>query len=164
MLRASHKPHPPATASACRPLPRSLFAGPVEAVVLDVLDGDTFLAEALVWPGHTVRVNVRIRGIDAPEMRARCEAERMAAERAREALRTLFGDGTVLISNIAGAKYYGRVLADVATKAGAPVGPLLLGEELVRPYDGGRRQGLVRLTGAATHAPRCPQKEQGPPR
>lgn len=118
-----------------------LFAGPVEAAVLDVLDGDTFLAEALVWPGHTVRVNVRTRGIDAPEMRARCEAERVAAEKARDALRTLFGDGPVLISNIAGAKYYGRVLADVATKDGASAGALLLGEKLVRSYEGGRREG-----------------------
>ena len=82
-----------------------LFHGPVEATVLEVLDGDTFLAEALVWPGHAVRVNVRIRGIDAPEMKARCRAERAAAERARDALAVLFGDGPVAMSIIAGAKY-----------------------------------------------------------
>ncbi|RLP26036.1 thermonuclease family protein [Mesorhizobium sp. YM1C-6-2] len=118
-----------------------LFHGPVEAAVLEVLDGDTFLAEALVWPGHAVRVNVRIRGIDAPEMKARCRAERAAAERARDALAVLFGDGPVAISNIAGAKYYGRVLADVTTADGQGVASVLLGEELVRPYGGGRRAG-----------------------
>lgn len=118
-----------------------LFHGPVEATVLEVLDGDTFLAEALVWPGHAVRVNVRIRGIDAPEMKARCRAERAAAERARDALAVLFGDGPVAISNIAGAKYYGRVLADVTTADGQGVASVLLGEELVRPYGGGRRAG-----------------------
>lgn len=118
-----------------------LFHGPVEATVLEVLDGDTFLAEALVWPGHAVRVNVRIRGIDAPEMKARCRAERAAAERARDALALLFGDGPVAISNIAGAKYYGRVLADVTTADGQGVASVLLGEELVRPYGGGRRAG-----------------------
>ena len=118
-----------------------LFHGPVEATVLEVLDGDTFLAEALVWPGHAVRVNVRIRGIDAPEMKARCRAERAAAERARDALAVLFGDGPVAISNIAGAKYYGRVLADVTTADGQGVASVLLGEELVRPYGGGRREG-----------------------
>jgi micrococcal nuclease len=117
-----------------------LFRGPVEAVVLEVLDGDTFLAEAVVWPGHTVRVNVRIRGIDAPEMTARCEAERAAAERARDALASLFGTATVAISNIAGAKYYGRVLADVTTADGQGVASILLDEKLVRPYDGGRRE------------------------
>jgi len=118
-----------------------LFRGPVEATVLEVLDGDTFLAEAIVWPGHAVRVNVRIRGIDAPEMKARCRAERAAAERARDALALLFGAGPVAISNIAGAKYYGRVLADVTTADGQGVASVLLGEELVRPYGGGRREG-----------------------
>lgn len=124
----------PLSASAAK-----LFRGPVEAVVLEVLDGDTFLAEAIVWPGHTVRVNVRIRGIDAPEMKARCDAERTAAEKARDALASLFGEAPVAISNIAGAKYYGRVLADVTTADGHGVASILLGEKLVRHYDGGRR-------------------------
>jgi micrococcal nuclease len=129
--------------AALAPLPASaakLFRGPVEAVVVEVLDGDTFLAEAFVWPGHTVRVNVRIRGIDAPEMKARCGAERIAAERAREALASLFGEDPVAISNISGAKYYGRVLADVTTAEGRGVASVLLGEKLVRPYGGGRRE------------------------
>ena len=114
-------------------------AGPVEATVLKVLDGDTFLAEAHVWPGHSVRINIRIRGIDAPEMKARCSDERMAAKRAREALVSLLSEGPVLISNIAGAKYYGRVLADVMTPRGEDVAPILLHDNLVRPYGGGRR-------------------------
>ena len=122
------------------PSAAKLFRGPVEAVVLEVLDGDTFLAEAIVWPGHTVRVNVRIRGIDAPEMKARCEGERAAAERARDALALLFGADPVAISNISGAKYYGRVLADVTTADGQGVASVLLGESLVRPYGGGRRE------------------------
>ena len=117
-----------------------LFSGPVEAVVVDVLDGDTFLAEALVWPGHTVSINVRIRGIDAPEMKASCDLEKHAALRARDALISLFGNRPVAISNVSGAKYYGRVLADVATAEGDMVAPILLNEKLVRPYDGGRRQ------------------------
>ena len=117
-----------------------LFRGPVEAIVVEVLDGDTFLAEAIVWPGHTVRVNVRIRGIDAPEMKARCEGERAAAERARDALASLFGEDPIAISNISGAKYYGRVLADVTTAEGQGVASVLLGEKLVRPYGGGRRE------------------------
>jgi len=125
----------PSSASAAK-----LFRGPVEATVVEVLDGDTFLAEATVWPGHTVRVNVRIRGIDAPEMKARCEAERLAAERARGALASLVGQETVAISNISGAKYYGRVLADVTTASGAGVASILLDEGLVRPYGGGRRE------------------------
>jgi micrococcal nuclease len=132
---------PVALTLACLPASAAkLFRGPVEATVVEVLDGDTFLAEALVWPGHTVRVNVRIRGIDAPEMKARCDAEHTAAERARQALASLFGENPIAISNISGAKYYGRVLADVTTADGQGVASVLLGEKLVRPYDGGRRE------------------------
>lgn len=121
------------------PSAAEVFAGPVEARVLRVIDGDTFLAEALVWPGHSVRVSVRIRGIDAPEMRGRCAAEKAAAREARAALAALLGDGPVTVSNIGGAKYYGRVLADVADGEGRAVAPALLRLGLARPYDGGRR-------------------------
>lgn len=118
-----------------------MFAGPVEARVIAVIDGDTFRAEAHVWPGHRVTVNVRIRGIDAPEMKARCMLERDAAEAARRTLATLLRDGPVAIGNIAGAKYHGRVLADVSTPDGTPVAPMMLALALVRPYAGGRRRG-----------------------
>lgn len=118
----------------------NLFPGPVRAQVLDVLDGDTFLAEALVWPGHSVRINIRIRGIDAPEMKCRCEQERVAALRARAALAEMIGAGGISISNIGGGKYYGRVLADVTTEQGAGVAAALLERALVRGYGGGKRE------------------------
>ena len=116
------------------------FKGPVEARVLSVLDGDTFVAEAHVWPGQFVRINVRIRGVDAPEMRSRCPAERQAAEEARDVLILLLGENPVVISNIGGAKYYGRVLADVFTAEGEEVSRVLIEEGLARPYSGGKRE------------------------
>jgi endonuclease YncB( thermonuclease family) len=116
-----------------------IVSGPVEARVVRVIDGDTFVAEARIWPGQSVRVSVRIRGIDAPEMRSRCAAEKRAAARARGALATLLGDGLVLLSNIGGGKYYGRVLADVAVVDGRDVAPALIADAVARAYDGGRR-------------------------
>ena len=116
------------------------FKGPVEATVIQVIDGDTFLAEAHVWPGHSIRVNIRIRGIDAPEMKSRCESERLAALHARAVLSGLLGAGAISISNIGGAKYYGRVLADVSTPGGEVVSSLMLGKNIVRPYRGGKRR------------------------
>jgi endonuclease YncB( thermonuclease family) len=124
---------PPASA-------REIVAGPVQATISRVIDGDTFVAEAHVWPGETVRVSIRIRGIDAPELHSRCPAEKAAAEKARDALASLLGSEPVLISNIGGGKYYGRVLADVETSSGDAVGPALLREALVRPYYGGHRR------------------------
>ena len=115
------------------------FEGPVKARVVKVLDGDTFLADAELWPGQHLRIHVRLRGIDAPEKRARCGAERDKAAAAREALAGYLGD-EVRISNIAGAKYYGRVLADVSADGG-DVSRLMLRDGLARPYSGGRRGG-----------------------
>lgn len=117
------------------------FPGPVQATVQSVLDGDTLRALALVWPGHTVAVNIRIRGIDAPEMKSSCWLERQAALRARDALAQMIGAAPVTISNISGAKYYGRVLADVTASDGRDIATELAGLLLVRRYDGGRRGG-----------------------
>lgn len=116
-----------------------LLAGPIEARVISVLDGDTLRAAARVWPGQEITVNVRIRGIDAPEMKSRCEAERRAAERARFALEALVGPGAVRLRAVGGGKYYGRVVADVEAADGTTVGAALLSLNLVRPYGGGRR-------------------------
>jgi micrococcal nuclease len=116
-----------------------LVAGPVEARVLRVIDGDTFEAEALVWPGHRVRVAVRIRGVDAPEMRSRCGAERQAAVHAKDALERLIGGRVVTISRVGGGKYYGRVLADATNAEGLPIAETLLRHGMVRAYMGGRR-------------------------
>jgi len=118
------------------------FTGPVEAKVLRVIDGDTFVAEAQIWPGHSIRTSVRIRGIDAPEMRSRCVAEKKAARRSRAVLARLIGDGPVTISAIGGAKYYGRVLADVADARGRPVAARMLGLGMARPYEGGKREAF----------------------
>jgi endonuclease YncB( thermonuclease family) len=118
---------------------RDQISGPVSATVVRVIDGDTFVAEAHVWPGEIVRVSVRIRGIDAPELHSRCPRERLAAAEARDALAALLEPGPVRITNIGGGKYYGRVLADVETNEGE-VAPALLSRALVRLYSGGHRQ------------------------
>lgn len=118
------------------------FPGPVEARVLRVIDGDTFVAQVLVWPGHSVRVSVRIRGIDAPEIRSRCAAEKKAARRSRATLSRLIGKGPVRISAIGGGKYYGRVLADVVDAHGRALAPKMLGLGMARPYGGGKREAF----------------------
>ncbi len=118
---------------------RDEVPGPVLATVLRVIDGDTFVADAHVWPGETVRVSIRIRGIDAPELHSHCTAERQAAARARDALAGLLARQPVTISNIGGGKYYGRVLADVTIGDGGAIAPAMLSRALVKPYAGGRR-------------------------
>jgi micrococcal nuclease len=121
-----------AAASTLRP------AHPVE--VLRVLDGDTFEARVRLWPGLEITTKVRLRGIDAPELRARCEEERAKALAARDALQAILDQGDVGISAVTLDKYGGRVVADASTRATPDVSAALLSSGLARSYAGGRRE------------------------
>ena len=118
-----------------------MIEGPVMAEVVSVVDGDTILVNARPWPQNTISVLVRLRGIDAPERRSRCRQIRQAAARARVALENLaYGDGgQIVLANISGDKYFGRVVADVFVGEGVDLAARMLSEGLVRPYDGGHK-------------------------
>jgi micrococcal nuclease len=119
---------------------KHVLKGPIPVVVLRVVDGDTFLAQAEVWLGQEITVLVRIRGIDAPEMKARCESERIAANAAMDQLSAILARTSVELRNVSGEKYFGRVLADVVTSEDTDPAALLLDQALVRPYQGKKRQ------------------------
>lgn len=130
---------PPAAEASPSPaaLARTL-AHPAE--VLRVIDGDTFEARVNLWPGLFTTTRVRLRGIDAPELKARCTRELDRAEAARAALVAILAEGEVGIARVTLDKYGGRVVADASTAATPDVGLALLKAGLVRPYRGGRRQ------------------------
>ncbi len=109
------------------------------AEIIRVIDGDTFEARARVWPGIDVNTKVRLRNIDAPELRARCADEDDKAEAARVALQTILAAGGVTISRVGLDKYGGRVDALVSTRDTADVSTALLNGGWARSYDGGRR-------------------------
>jgi endonuclease YncB( thermonuclease family) len=113
--------------------------GPISAHVLAVLDGDTFDARARIWLNQDIRVRVRIIGIDAPELRAGCPAEKALAEQARDLLEAKIGEGLVVMRQIRHGKYAGRVLARVSNAAGEDLAEALLAAGLARVYQGGAR-------------------------
>ena len=115
------------------------IAHPVE--VLRVIDGDTFEARVHLWPGLTITTRVRLRGIDAPELKAACPEELRRAEAATDALRDLLRQGQVAIYNIGPDKFTGRVVADAATRRTNNVSAALLAAGHARSYGGGRRSG-----------------------
>lgn len=108
--------------------------------VIRTIDGDTFLARVHQRDGRDLVARVRLRGIDAPEMKASCQDELDRAEAAARALRNLLGQGGVTIYNL-GSEKYGRVLADVATKRTADVSAAMLAGGYARSYNGGHRDG-----------------------
>ena len=110
-------------------------------VVVRTIDGDTFEARVHLPPDLDLTTRIRLRGIDAPELKASCPEELQKAEAASVALRGLLGEGEVAIFNIGPDKYAGRVVADVATKKTANVSSALLASGHVRSYNGGHRIG-----------------------
>ena len=131
---------------AAAPLPagslsRRLDRGLVyPAEVIRVLDGDTFQARVRVWPGIDVDTRVRLRGIDAAELHARCSEEYARAVAARGALETILAEGDVAISQVGTDKYGGRVDAAVSTIKTADVSAAMLRGGWARTYGGGRRE------------------------
>jgi endonuclease YncB( thermonuclease family) len=120
-------------------------AGRYAVEVVRVIDGDTFEARVHVWPGFELTTRVRLRSIDAPELKARCSEERAGAEAARDALRVLLNDRNVSIWSIGPDKYFGRIVAEVSTQRTSNVSAALLAKGLVRSYSGGHREGWCDL-------------------
>jgi endonuclease YncB( thermonuclease family) len=112
--------------------------------VIRTIDGDTFVARMRQREGRDLVTRIRLRGIDAPELKASCREELEKAEAASDALRDLLGQGGVTIYNVGPDKYQGRVVADVATRRTANVAAAMLAAGHARAYNGGHRGSWCR--------------------
>jgi endonuclease YncB( thermonuclease family) len=116
-------------------------SGPVTAAVLEVIDGDTLLVRARIWLGQDVETRVRLSGADAPEVKARCEEERVLARAARDFVRGKVESKHVALRDIRYDKYGRRVLARVITPEGEDLAESLIRYGFARAYGGGARAG-----------------------
>lgn len=131
--------------STAKASPRQeILLGPIPVEVLRVLDGDTISVKARVWIGSDVETSVRIEGIDAPEIKGKCEKERSMAEAARQEVARLLGGGNVSIYNIRLEKYAGRVMAQIQTADGINIGKHMVEKGFARPYHGDKRKPWCR--------------------
>src|SRR5262245_62165511 len=69
-----------------RALARERIAGPLSAEVMRAVDGDTLEVKVQIWLGQELTTDVRIKGIDAPEMKGRCPREKEMAHAAADRL------------------------------------------------------------------------------
>lgn len=88
-----------------------------EATLIRVYDGDTLFVDL---PGTESlfgkNIGIRLRGIDAPELKTKDECEKNAAEKAREAIVQYIGKSdTVTLSNCTREKYF-RLVCDVSVE------------------------------------------------
>ncbi|MDO1584746.1 thermonuclease family protein [Rhizobium oryzicola] len=134
------------TSLATPALAETVVEGPVQAEVIRVVDGDTILVSAKPWPQQSIEVFVRLRGIDTPELKSRCETGRQAAEAARDALESMIADTSeIKLTHISADKYFGRIVADVALEDGTNPAAKLLAAGLGARYSGhGRKFDLCR--------------------
>ena len=142
LLLAPHSGPPIAPSAAMAP-PAAIAtsaAARYSADVVRVIDGDTFEARVRAWPGIEVVTKVRLRDIDAPELKGRCVQEGERAQAARDALAAMLAEGSVSIGRVSLDKYGGRVLADASTARTGDVASALLARGHARPYAGRQRQ------------------------
>ncbi len=115
------------------------YKGIKTAEVLRIIDGDTFEAKIFIEKGYSVKIKVRILGIDTPEKNGDCEEEKEMAKKAKELLKKNLSK-TVRLKNMKDGKYLGRVLSDVILKNGNNLSTILLKSQFVRPYKGKKRK------------------------
>ncbi|PSJ16078.1 thermonuclease family protein [Nitrosomonas supralitoralis] len=110
--------------------------------IVRVYDGDTFTINIDGDCPSILcsKIPVRINGIDAPELRGKCEQEKIGAMDSRAYLaHLLLNAKDVELRNIHRDKYF-RINAAVFAD-GVDVGADMISKGLARPYSGGKRNG-----------------------
>jgi len=109
--------------------------------VTSIYDADTFRVNIEGYPPIAgERVPVRVLGIDAPEIRGKCEEEKVKAREAKQfTVQALRSAKTIELRNIQRGKYF-RILADVYID-GKSLAEGLIKAGHARVYDGGKRMG-----------------------
>ncbi|MBF0108786.1 MAG: thermonuclease family protein [Magnetococcales bacterium] len=114
--------------------------GDLEGVIyLGNYDGDTLRFDIPgTHPLFGEGIPVRVRGVDTPEIRAKCPEEKRMALEARERVRQLLENAKCITLRKTGRDKYFRIVARVVAD-GMDVGEMLIGAGLAVPYDGGRK-------------------------
>jgi len=117
------------------------ITGPISAKVIKVIDGNTIKVTAFPWPGLEAKASVRVDGVDTPEIRGKCDAEKQKAIEAREFVKGLILGEVVQLENVKHGKYAGRVVAEVILDGGENLADKIIQQGLGREYHGGSREG-----------------------
>jgi len=109
--------------------------------VTSVYDADTFRVDIEGYPAIAgEHIPIRVLGVDAPEIRGKCETEKINARLAKQfTVDMLLSAQTIELHNMRRGKYF-RILADVYID-GSSLADLLISMGYARPYDGGKRMG-----------------------
>lgn len=115
----------------------------VQALVANVHDTDT-ITVLFVYPGMNkiTKTNLRLLGIDAPELHSKVTVERELCLKGKAFLDELILDKIIDVEFKGMDKYGGRYLADIFINK-KKVNDLLIDKKFVRKYDGGKKTEWV---------------------
>ena len=123
----------------------SVVTGPVEGDVISVTDADTLKVAVYPWTDELRLVNVRIRGVDAPELRGACSYEKDLAQTAKRFTADLIAKSNnrvklyVIGCNASEGAGFGRCLSYVHA-GGVDISKALIDAGLARRNFGEKRQ------------------------
>ncbi|MEY3219583.1 MAG: hypothetical protein RIT27_940 [Pseudomonadota bacterium] len=116
------------------------FGNAIVSEVTSIYDGDTFRVNIAGYPdivGH--RVSVRVFGIDTPEIKGKCPAEKEAAQKAKQfTVEKLRSGKKIELRNLRRDKYF-RLLSEVYIDNNS-LAEMLIKAGLAIPYDGGTKK------------------------
>ena len=112
------------------------YGSAVVSEVRSIYDGDTFRATIEGWPpiiGEAV--GIRVNGVDTPEMRTKCDQEKLLARKAKKHAVAVLREGKLItLENMHRGKYF-RIVADVYVD-GKSLAESLIDANLGVPYYG----------------------------
>lgn len=104
-----------------------------------IYDGDTFRVNIAGWPSVVGEsMPVRIKGVDTPELRGKCQSEKDAARAAKQFSVGRLREGRVIELRFIERDKYFRLLAEVWID-GVSLGDQLISEGYAVPYSGGTK-------------------------
>ena len=107
--------------------------------LVDLQDIDMDETYAVLWK----KIGIRVAGIDTPEIRTRCAAEKVLGKEAKVFVKNVLKDAEYIsLRNIKRGKYF-RIVADIIINPGTPdetnLKDILLDSGLAVAYDGGKK-------------------------
>lgn len=111
------------------------------ATVISIYDGDTMTVSIKDVPAvFGEKMSIRLRGIDTPEMKGQCDAEKALAGEAKKFVMNKIPIGsTIILTNVGRDKYF-RLDATILLADGTSLSQLLIDNHLAYEYDGGTKQ------------------------
>ncbi|VAW60623.1 Thermonuclease [hydrothermal vent metagenome] len=120
---------------------KKIYGNVVVSEVVSIYDADTFRVNIEGWPDILgENIPIRILGVDAPEIRGKCQSEKRSALAARAfTVAAVEGAAKIELKDIQRGKYF-RLLANVYID-GVSLSQMLIEGGYGRPYTGGKRAG-----------------------